>query len=80
MGTCQFFVRVTVPELIAIFDINFDRESNLKMENVSESRELFRSHQLGTCKGMLLQTHCKEKKTTTHKKYGLKYMKISNVA
>lgn len=30
MDACQFFVRVTVPELTAVFDINFDRESSLE--------------------------------------------------
>lgn len=54
MDACQFFVRVTVPELTAIFDINFDREISLKMENVDGSRELFRNHQLGSYRGMLL--------------------------
>lgn len=54
MDICQFFVRVIVLEFIAIFDIIFDREFNLKMENVNESKELFRNHHQGTHKGMLL--------------------------
>lgn len=78
MDACQFFVRVTVPELTAVFDINFDRESSLEMENVDGSRELFRNRQLGAYRGMLLQTHCKGKRTHTHTIYGPKYMKISS--
>lgn len=54
MDICQIFVRVTVPELRANFDINFDRESNLKIANIYESRELFINNQLETYKGMLL--------------------------